>query len=79
MATSSFTNDEKSSQEKDPRSSPPCLRTDMVCAVCSFSPIIKIYATQKLADATMTSSKFEVLMDTYLNDVDSFQNKITKF
>ena len=42
-----------------------------------FSPIIKIYATQKLADATMTSSKFEVLMDTYLNDVDSFQNKIT--
>lgn len=42
-----------------------------------FSPIIKIYATQKLNDVTMTSAKFGQLMDTYLNDVGSFQNKIT--
>ncbi|MDB4352036.1 hypothetical protein OAA60_01220 [Porticoccaceae bacterium] len=42
-----------------------------------FSPIIKIYATQKLNDSTMTSGKFSVIMGDYLNDTDDFQNKIT--
>ncbi len=43
----------------------------------NFSPIIKMYATQKLKDSTMTSAKFGQLIENYINDTDSFQNKIT--
>ena len=43
----------------------------------NFSPIIKMYATQKLKDSTMTSAKFGQLIENYINDADSFQNKIT--
>lgn len=39
-------------------------------------PIIKIYATQKLIDPTLNYDKFVKLMDGYLNDLDSFTDKI---
>lgn len=42
----------------------------------NFSPIIKIYATQKLNDNTIDIGKFYQLMTEYLNSTLSFQNKI---
>jgi hypothetical protein len=42
----------------------------------NFSPIIKIYATQKLNEGNMNSDKFSQLMTTYLNLNQNFQDKI---
>ena len=40
-----------------------------------LAPIIKIYATQKLKDKTLTYSKFIKLMDDYILSVNQFQDK----
>jgi hypothetical protein len=44
--------------------------------IVNFSPIIKIYATQKLKDSAMNKTKFIGLMDEYLKDSLEFKNKI---
>jgi hypothetical protein len=41
-----------------------------------LAPIIKIYATQKLKDNTLNYEKFVKLMDGYLNNLDSFNDRI---
>ena len=42
----------------------------------TFAPIIKIYATQKLNDNTLTYNKFINLMNGYIESTDKFQNII---
>jgi hypothetical protein len=42
----------------------------------TFAPIIKIYATQKLNDNTLTYNKFVTLMNQYIDSTDKFQNII---
>jgi hypothetical protein len=42
----------------------------------NLHPIIKIYATQKLKDNTLNYDKFVILMNEYLNTLDSFNDKI---
>jgi hypothetical protein len=44
--------------------------------IINFSPIVKIYATQKLKESTMNKTKFIGLMDEYLKDSLDFKNKI---
>ena len=44
--------------------------------IINFSPIIKIYATQKLKESTMNKKKFIGLMDEYLKKSLDFKNKI---
>ena len=44
--------------------------------IINLSPIIKIYATQKLKDPTMNSAQFKTLMDEYLGENNDFQGKI---
>ena len=41
-----------------------------------FSPIIKIYATQKLSNVTLDSVKFSELMDLYIQKNDRFLGKV---
>ena len=41
-----------------------------------LAPIIKIYATQKLKDNTLNYDKFVKLMDGYLDNLDSFNDRI---
>ena len=41
-----------------------------------LAPIIKIYATQKLKDNTLNYEKFVKLMNGYLDNLDSFNNRI---
>ena len=41
-----------------------------------LAPIIKIYATQKLKDKTLNYKKFVKLMDGYLENLDSFNDRI---
>ena len=41
-----------------------------------LAPIIKIYATQKLKDNTLNYDKFVKLMDGYLDNLDSFTNRV---
>lgn len=47
-----------------------------VINIKQFAPLIKIYATQKLKDPTLNSTKFLTLMTEYLLQVDSFQDKV---
>jgi hypothetical protein len=44
--------------------------------IINFAPIIKIYATKKLEDNTLNSSKFTNVMDSFINNSDSFNTKI---
>ena len=44
--------------------------------VKDFTPIIKIYATQKLKDNTLNKNKFIQLMDDYIQQQIDFKNKI---
>jgi len=41
-----------------------------------LAPIIKIYATQKLKDKTLNYDKFVKLMNGYLDNLDSFNNRV---
>jgi hypothetical protein len=41
-----------------------------------LAPIIKIYATQKLNDPTITTSKFTMLMDEYITYNETFKGKV---
>jgi hypothetical protein len=42
----------------------------------NFSPIIKIYATQKLKNNQLNSGSFKLLMDEYITQTNQFQNNI---
>jgi len=44
--------------------------------VVTFAPIIKLYAAQKSKDNTLTYGKFITDMTLYLNNIDSFQDKV---
>jgi hypothetical protein len=42
----------------------------------NLAPIIKIYATQKLNDPTITTSTFTMLMDEYITSSETFKGKV---
>jgi hypothetical protein len=47
-----------------------------VTNIINFAPIIKIYATQKLVDNTLTKTKFTTLMDGYIQSTLDLKNRV---